>query len=97
MKTLILLLLASTASDARYTHQNMLTGRELNPIARPFMKSAGTQVLFFSADDVITISLARLLKHHHHPRLGEAIILSEIAGHTAGAAYDATHPVRREK
>jgi hypothetical protein len=93
MKILILLLLASTASDAYYTHRNLSTGgRESNPIVRPFVQSTRSQVLFFSADIGATLAFSHLLRKHHHSHLGEALMLEEITAHSAGAAFSAAHP-----
>lgn len=91
MKALLLLMLASTASDAYYTHRNLLAGHEFNPIVRPFVGSTHSQVLFFSANMGIAITASQLLSKHHHRRLGKAVLIEEIASHTDGAIYSATH------
>ena len=91
MKTLILLMLASTASDAYYTHRNLLTGRECNPIVRPFVASTRAQVMYFSIDASATISAAYLFRQRHHNRLGKSILAAEAVDHATGAAFSAAN------
>lgn len=89
----IVLQLASYGADAYYTNVNMQRHdfREHNPLARPFTRNTLTLSLSSAAGIGATLYGEHWLRQHGHPRLAEIAEIGTIAGHTAGAAYSATH------
>lgn len=95
MKTflLIMLQLGASGADAYFTNRNQQGPHayELNPIARPFLKTTPSRVLYFSSGAALKITVPVLLRKRHHDRLALTFSLAGIADNGAAAAYSAAH------
>lgn len=95
MKTalFIILQLASSGSDAYFTHRNAMTPRfhEYNPIARPFVGSTRGTVIYFGGGAALKIGAVCLLRKRGHQRFADALALAGIADNAGAAIFSATH------
>lgn len=95
MKTalLIILQLAASGSDAYFTNRNAHGPGfyELNPIARPFVRSQRTLAAYFATGAAVKIAVPIMLRKHHHQRLADAIAIAGIADNAGAATFSATH------
>ena len=95
MKTAILiaLQLVASGSDAYFTHRNALTPafHEYNPVARPFVRSAPGQMLYFGGQAALKIAAVHLLKKRGHTKVARGFGLAGIADNASCALYSATH------
>ena len=81
MKTAILLTilqLSVAGGDAWNTHRNLQTGKEMNPVARPFVSTTSRQIAYFSVTTGIKLVIPHLLKPKH-PKLARNMQILGIA------------------
>lgn len=89
---LIVLQLASNGADAYFTNRSIHTAYhyETDPLARPFTRNTTWLVSSNLLATAGTLYIERKLQKKH-AAISDSIALADIAGHTYGAAYTASH------
>lgn len=88
---MIILQLAASGGDAYYTNRNINLGApELNPIAKPFVRTTAGRVGYFSLQTGLKITLPILLRKHGHEKLADFAGWYGIADNAAAAVWDIT-------
>jgi hypothetical protein len=85
---------AAKAADSFATRENIANGgEEYNPLARPFVRTAGAQVATMSALFGAEIATAYLLHKAHHTMMERGVLAGGAAMNALGAASSFKHRV----
>lgn len=83
---------ALSTADFAVTRANLQSGgTELNPLVRPFARSAAGLALNFAGQTIGTIGLSYVLHKTGHHRLERVTSLLNIGASTAAVTYSLTH------
>jgi len=85
---------AAKAADSFATRENIANGgQEYNPLARPFVRTAGAQVATMSALFGAEIATAYLLHKAHHTMMERGVLAGGAVMNGLGAASSFKHRV----
>lgn len=86
--------LAASGADAYWTQKNTVGNRkasEMDPLARPFVKSTAGVCFYFAAETGAKLFVTYELNKHGHRKLARAFSIWGIGDNIYGAAYSASH------